>query len=124
MGADIAFRENEARHRAKNCAANFVTLRHFALNLLKLDKTQKVGVANRRKLAGFRHEYLGAKRCGWESARSDVVRMGLCGPCGVPSSIGSTEALSILFEQPALMRDDDDFRPGLSASALGSVNRV
>ena len=54
----MAFREDEARHRAKNCAANFATLRHFALNLLKQDKTQKVGVANKRKVAGWNKEYL------------------------------------------------------------------
>ena len=28
---DLAFREDEARHRAKNTAANLTTLRHFAL---------------------------------------------------------------------------------------------
>lgn len=55
---DMVFREDEARHRAKNCAANFATLRHFTLNLLKKDKTQKVGIANKRKLAGFSREYL------------------------------------------------------------------
>ena len=55
---DMSFREDEARHRAKNCAANFATLRHFSLNLLKLDKTQKVGVANKRKVAGWNKEYL------------------------------------------------------------------
>ncbi|MCP4448186.1 MAG: transposase [Myxococcales bacterium] len=29
---DMAFREDEARHRAKNTAQNLTTLRHFALN--------------------------------------------------------------------------------------------
>ena len=55
---DMAFREDEARHRAKNCAANFATLRHFALNLLKKDTTKKVGIAIKRKLAGWNREYL------------------------------------------------------------------
>jgi predicted transposase YbfD/YdcC len=55
---DMAFREDDARHRAKNCAANFATLRHFAINLLKLDKTKKLGVANKRKLAGWDRDYL------------------------------------------------------------------
>jgi predicted transposase YbfD/YdcC len=55
---DMAFREDDARHRAKNCAANFTTLRHFAVNLLKLDKTKKLGIANKRKIAGWNREYL------------------------------------------------------------------
>ena len=55
---DMAFREDDARHRAKNCAANFATLRHFAVNLLKLDKTKKLGVANKRKVAGWNRDYL------------------------------------------------------------------
>ncbi len=55
---DMAFREDEARHRAKNCGSNFTTLRHFALNLLKMDKSKKLGVANKRKLAGWNRKYL------------------------------------------------------------------
>jgi len=55
---DMAFREDEARHRTKNCAANYTTLRHFALNLLKLDKTKKIGIANKRKAAELEQEYL------------------------------------------------------------------
>jgi predicted transposase YbfD/YdcC len=55
---DMAFREDEARHRAGNCAANLTTLRHFAVNLLKLDKTEKLGVANKRKIAGWNRDYL------------------------------------------------------------------
>jgi predicted transposase YbfD/YdcC len=55
---DMAFREDDARHRAGNCAANFTTLRHFAVNLIKLDKTRKLGVANKRKIAGWNREYL------------------------------------------------------------------
>ncbi|MCP4449544.1 MAG: ISAs1 family transposase, partial [Myxococcales bacterium] len=34
---DMAFREDEARHRAKNTAQNLTTLRHFALNMVKQD---------------------------------------------------------------------------------------
>lgn len=55
---DMAFREDDARHRAGNCAGNFTTLRHFAVNLLKLDKTEKLGVANKRKIAGWNRDYL------------------------------------------------------------------
>jgi predicted transposase YbfD/YdcC len=55
---DMAFREDDARHRAGNCAANLTTLRHFAVNLLKLDTTEKLGVANKRKVAGWNRDYL------------------------------------------------------------------
>jgi len=55
---DMAFREDEARHRAKNTAQNFTTLRHFALNMIKLDKTRKVGIAICRQRAGWDNDYL------------------------------------------------------------------
>jgi predicted transposase YbfD/YdcC len=55
---DMAFREDEARHRARNTAQNMTTLRHFALNLLKRDPDRKHGVANSRKRAGWDHDYL------------------------------------------------------------------
>ena len=55
---DMAFREDEARHRAGNTAANMTTLRHFALNLIKSDKKRKLGVANARKRAGWDRCYL------------------------------------------------------------------
>lgn len=55
---DIAFREDEARHRARNAAANMTILRHFALSLVKQDATRKLGVANSRKRAGFDRAYL------------------------------------------------------------------
>lgn len=55
---DMAFREDEARHRAHNTAKNMNTLRHFALNLLKQDKGRKLGIANSRKRAGWDRNYL------------------------------------------------------------------
>ena len=55
---DMAFREDEARHRAKNAAQNMATLRHFALNIIKADKTRKVGVAIARQRAGWDRSYL------------------------------------------------------------------
>ena len=55
---DMAFAEDQARHRAKNVAQNMTILRHFALNLIKQDKTRKVGVANSRKRAGWDNGYL------------------------------------------------------------------
>ena len=55
---DLAFREDEARHRAKNTAQNMTTLRHFALNIVKQDPDRKLGVANSRKRAGWDRDYL------------------------------------------------------------------
>lgn len=55
---DVAFKEDDARHRAGNAARNMAILRQFALNLIKRDKTRKLGVANTRKLAGWNPEIL------------------------------------------------------------------
>jgi predicted transposase YbfD/YdcC len=55
---DMAFREDDARHRARNTAQNMTILRHFALNIIKLDTTRKLGVANARKRAGWDRTYL------------------------------------------------------------------
>jgi len=55
---DLAFREDEARHRARNTAENMTTLRHFALDIIKADKKRKLGVANTRKRAGWDRSYL------------------------------------------------------------------
>jgi predicted transposase YbfD/YdcC len=55
---DIAFREDDARHRAQNTAANLATLRHFALNIIRQDPDRKLGIANSRKRAGWDRSYL------------------------------------------------------------------
>lgn len=55
---DMAFREDDARHRAKNTAQNMTTLRHFALNIIKSDPNRKLGIANSRKRAGWDRNYL------------------------------------------------------------------
>lgn len=55
---DMAFREDEARHRAKHTAQNMTTLRHFALNLIKQDTSRKLGIANSRKRASWDRQYL------------------------------------------------------------------
>ncbi len=55
---DMAFHEDRARQRTGNCAANFSLVRCFALNLVKQEKTCKLGVANKRKRAGWSHDYL------------------------------------------------------------------
>ena len=55
---DVSFREDESRMRKGHSAENFVTLRHLALNLLKKDKSTKLGVKNKRLKAGWDNDYL------------------------------------------------------------------
>jgi len=55
---DMAFREDDARHRARHLAENFTTLRHFALNLIKRYPDRRIGVAGTRKRAGWDHNFL------------------------------------------------------------------
>ncbi len=57
-GLDIAFREDESRARQGASAANLVVLRHIALNLLKKERTAKVGIKNKRLKAGWDERYL------------------------------------------------------------------
>ncbi len=55
---DIAFREDDSRLRKDHGAENFAILRHIALNLLKQEKTCKLGVHNKRLKAAWNQDYL------------------------------------------------------------------
>ena len=55
---DVAFGEDGNRTRTKNAAVNQAVVRHYALNLLKLEKTAKVGIKTKRKKAGWDDQYL------------------------------------------------------------------
>lgn len=55
---DVAFREDESRLRQGHGAENFSVIRRVALNLLKRENTQKIGVANKRCRAGWDQGYL------------------------------------------------------------------
>ncbi len=55
---DVAFRENECRVRVGHAAENFVVRRHVALNLLKGERTVKIGVKAKRLRAGWDEQYL------------------------------------------------------------------
>ncbi len=55
---DVAFREDASRVRTRNAAENLAIVRRIALNLLKAEKTTKLGVANKRLKAAWDDKYL------------------------------------------------------------------
>lgn len=55
---DHAFREDDQRMRKGYSDANMAIVRHTALNLVKNEKTAKVGVKNKRLKAGWDEDYL------------------------------------------------------------------
>jgi predicted transposase YbfD/YdcC len=55
---DVAFDEDSNRTRKGYSAANLAVTRHIALNLIKAEKTAKVGVKTKRLMAGWDNEYL------------------------------------------------------------------
>lgn len=55
---DVAFSEDASRKRVNNASQNFSILNKIALNLLKNEKTSKIGVKSRRMKAGWDNHYL------------------------------------------------------------------
>jgi len=55
---DVAFREDHNRTRKDHSTENFAVMRHIALNLLKAEKTIKVGIKGKRLKCGWNHDYL------------------------------------------------------------------
>lgn len=55
---DVAFREDESRKRKGHSAENFGLLRRIALNLLRQEKSLKIGTKGKRLRAGWDNDYL------------------------------------------------------------------
>lgn len=55
---DIAFNEDQSHMRKGNAAENMNILRHMCLNMLKQEKTCRMGIKGKRKKCGWDHEYL------------------------------------------------------------------
>ena len=46
------------RARVGNAAENFAIMRQVAINLIKQEKVEKVGIKTKRKMCGWDHDYL------------------------------------------------------------------
>lgn len=55
---DIGFREDESRTRTGNAAENLNVIRHMGTNLLKQEKSCRMGIASKRKKCGYDMDYL------------------------------------------------------------------
>jgi hypothetical protein len=55
---DVGFNEDHSRKRSGFAAQNYSLLNRIALNLLKNEKTTKVGVKGKRLKAGWNNNYL------------------------------------------------------------------
>ena len=55
---DVSFNEDRWRSKLGNCAVNMGMINKIALNLLKKEKTAKVGIKTKRLMAAWDENYL------------------------------------------------------------------
>jgi predicted transposase YbfD/YdcC len=55
---DVAMHQDLTRIRTGHAPENLAILHHIALNLLKQERTEKLGIKNKRLAAGWDHDYL------------------------------------------------------------------
>jgi len=55
---DMVFSEDQRRIRKEHADENYARLSRIALNLLKADASRKISIRQKRKLAGWDHDYL------------------------------------------------------------------
>jgi predicted transposase YbfD/YdcC len=55
---DVAMHQDHTRIRTGHAPENLAILHHIALNLLKQDRTEQLGIKNKRLAAGWDHDYL------------------------------------------------------------------
>jgi predicted transposase YbfD/YdcC len=55
---DVAFREDDSPIRIGHASENLAVIRHISLNLLRNEKSRKVGIKAKRKIAGWDDSYL------------------------------------------------------------------
>ncbi len=55
---DVSFNEDLSRIRIGHASENLAIVRRIALNLLKQEKSKKIGITAKRKRAGWDNKYL------------------------------------------------------------------